>query len=171
VQQSFWHQVDGQARRFVPFGLTLILLLFAVTPKHLPGLAYLTPMYSLMAVYFWAIYRPDLLGYGACFAIGVLEDLLTGTPLGSSALVLLLCHWTVLHQYKFFHNKPFMMTWAAFGIVAAAASLLRWISVGLVATSGFTSFADVFGSYLMTMAVFPLVAWLLAKVQMKLLSQ
>jgi rod shape-determining protein MreD len=163
--------MDNTARRLVPFGVTLVLMLFAMTPTYIPGLSHITPMYALMAVYFWSIYRPDLLGYGSTFAIGVLEDLLSGTPLGSGALILLLCQRVVFHQQKFFNNKPFGIVWLAFALVAFGAGFLRWVCVGLVAPSGFTPIGQMATSYLMTVALYPLVGWVLAKAHMKLLSQ
>lgn len=171
MQPTVLQRMDGTARRFVPFGVTLILMLFAMTPTYVPGLSHITPMYALMSVYFWSIYRPDLLGYGATFGVGVLEDLLAGTPLGSGALILLLCQWIVLHQQKFFNNKPFGVIWLAFALVAAGASLLRWLCVGLVATSGFTPPSELLASYFMTVAIYPIVGWFLAKAHMKLLAQ
>ena len=171
MQATAIQRMDITARRLVPFGVTLILMLFAMTPTYVPGLSHVTPMYALMAVYFWSIYRPDLLGYGSTFAIGVLEDLLAGTPLGSSALILLLCQRVVFHQQKFFNNKPFGIIWLAFALVAAGAGLLRWLCVGLVAPSGFTPIGQMGTAYLMTLAVYPIVGWLLAKAHMKLLSQ
>ncbi|MBY0508717.1 MAG: rod shape-determining protein MreD [Rhodospirillaceae bacterium] len=171
MQATILQRMDGAARRLVPFGVTLVLMLFAMTPTYVPGLSHITPLYALMAVYFWSIYRPDLLGYGSTFAIGVLEDLLAGTPLGSGALILLLCQWIVLHQQKFFNNKPFGVMWLAFALVAAGASLLRWLCVGLVETSGFTPVTEMAASYLMTVAIYPIVGWFLAKAHMKLLAQ
>jgi len=101
----------------------------------------------------------------------VLEDLLSGTPLGSGALILLLCQRVVFHQQKFFNNKPFGIIWLAFALVAAGACLLRWLCVGLVAPSGFTPIGQMTTAYLMTVAIYPIVGWLLAKAHMKLLSQ
>jgi rod shape-determining protein MreD len=171
MQAMFPQRMDGTARRFVPFGVTMILMLFAMTPTYIPGLSHVTPMYALMAVYFWAIYRPDLLGYGATFSIGILEDLLAGTPLGSGALVLLLAQRVVFHQQKFFNNKPFGIIWLAFALVAAGAALLRWICVGLVATSGFTPVSQMLTAYLMSVAMYPIIGWFLAKAHVKLLAQ
>ena len=171
MQATVLQRMDTTARRLVPFGVTLILMLFAMTPTYIPGLSHITPMYALMAVYFWSIYRPDLLGYGSTFAIGVLEDLLSGTPLGSGALILLLCQRVVFSQQKFFNNKPFGIIWLAFALVALGASLLRWFCVGLVASSGFTPIGEMLTAYLMTVAVYPIVGWCLAKAHMKLLSQ
>ena len=67
MQATLLQRMDSTARRLVPFGVTLVLMLFALTPTYMPGLSHITPMYALMAVYFWTIYRPDLLGYGATF--------------------------------------------------------------------------------------------------------
>ena len=171
MQATILQRMDLAARRFVPFGVTLILMLFAMTPTHIPGLSQVTPMFALMAVYFWSIYRPDLLGFGATFGIGVVEDLLSGTPLGSGALILLLCQRVVFHQHKFFNNKPFGLIWLAFALIAAGAFLLRWVCVGLVAPSGFTPPGQMLTSYLMTVAIYPLAGWLLAKAHIKLLAQ
>ena len=171
MQRSVIQQVDHAARRLVPFGMTLMLMLFAMTPTYVPGLSHITPMYAFMSVYFWSIYRPDLLGYGTVFAIGLLEDLLNGTPLGSSALILLLSQRVVVGQQKFFNNQPFAITWAAFGLLAIAASLLRWVAVGLASPSGFTPFTAMVTATFMTIALYPIVAWVLAKAQMKLLAQ
>ena len=170
MNPTLWQRIDVLARRFVPIGLTLVLIVFAQTPTHLPGLAHATPMYDLAAVYFWSIYRPDLMGYGAGFGLGLLEDLLTGTPLGAGTLVLLACQYVVFHQQKFFNAKPFGVMWAAFAVLAVGAGLLKWIVVGLVA-GGFTRFGDMLTSVLITVAIYPIIAWLLAKAQMKLLVQ
>jgi rod shape-determining protein MreD len=163
--------MDSAARRAVPFALTLFLMLFALTPTYVPGLSDVAPMLTLMCVYFWSIYRPDLLGYGAAFGIGVLEDFLVGTPLGSGALVLLLCQRIVVHQHKFLNSRPFVVTWAAFAVVAMGAALVRWLCVGLVATGGFAPIGGLLAVYLMSVSTYPLVVWLLAKAQMKFLAE
>lgn len=170
-QRTFIQKLDSRARNILPFGLTMIVLLFGLTPTYLPGLAQVTPLYTLVAVYFWAVYRPDLLGYGFGFALGILEDLLTGAPLGVGALVLLLTQWVVFNQHKFFHAKPFAITWFAFVIVAFGAALLKWVCIGLITDGGFTPFGDLFVAYLITVAMYPVIAWLFSKAQTGLLAE
>lgn len=170
MQSTLLQSVDMSARKALPAALTLLLLLLALTPTHLPGLSPVMPMFALMAVYFWSIYRPELLGYGAVFGFGLLEDLLTATPIGSTALVFLLTQWIVLRQQKFFNAKPFAVTWFAFVFVAAGAALIRWTAVGIVSASGFTPAGPILVSCLITVALYPPVAWLLAKTQVKLLG-
>jgi rod shape-determining protein MreD len=171
MQLTILQRVDLGARRMMPFGITLILMLFAMTPTYITGLSHITPMYAFMSVYFWSIYRPDLLGYGTVFSIGLLEDLLAGTPLGSSALILLVCQRVVFSQQKFFNSRPFALIWAAFALLAGGASFIRWVCVGLAGATGFTPFGTMVAAYLMTIALYPVVAWLMAKAQMKLLAQ
>lgn len=171
MQPTLLQSIDLSARKALPAALTLLLLLFTLTPTNVPGLSPVMPMFALMSVYFWSIYRPELLGYGAVFGFGLLEDLLTATPIGSTALVFLLTQWIVLRQQKFFNAKPFVVTWFAFVFVAAGAALIRWLAVGLVFDDGFTPLGPIFGSYLMTIALYPLIGWLLAKTQVKLMGQ
>ncbi|MBM3514997.1 MAG: rod shape-determining protein MreD, partial [Alphaproteobacteria bacterium] len=118
MHQSLWQKFDQAARQWVPFSLAMFLMLFGLTPTYLPGYAPVAPMLSLIAIYFWSVYRPKAMGYGSAFAVGLLEDLLIGTPLGSTSLMLMLCRWIVFHQQKFFNGRPFHVVWAAFALVA-----------------------------------------------------
>jgi rod shape-determining protein MreD len=170
-QTTVWQKFDFIARRGVPLAMTLFLLLFSMIPMHLPGVPSLAPMYTLMAVYFWSIYRPEGFGYGAAFAVGVLEDLLVGTPLGSSALALLICQWVVFNQQKFFNNRPFLEVWLAFAVVAIGTGLVRWFCAGLIGAGGFTPLGDTAGSIVLTIVAYPVFGWLLARAQLKLMSQ
>ena len=72
----------------------------------------------LMAVYHWAIFRPRLLPAYAVFLAGLLQDILSGAPLGVNALVFLVAYGVVLSQKKFFTGKSFLILWLGFALVA-----------------------------------------------------
>ncbi|MBT6442047.1 MAG: rod shape-determining protein MreD [Alphaproteobacteria bacterium] len=120
-------RTDFTARSLLPFATVLLLVVASVVPWHLPGLAPVTPAFSLMAVYYWAIYRPDKLPYAATFAAGLLQDFLSGGPLGMTALVLLCVHGVVGSQRTFFHGKPFRVVWWGFSLVAPGAAAMSWV--------------------------------------------
>ena len=170
-QTTTWQKFDLVARRCVPLTTTVFLLLFSLVPLHMPGVASLAPMYTLMAVYFWSVYRPDGFGYGAAFGIGVLEDLLVGTPLGSTALALLLCQWVVFNQQKFFNNRPFLEVWLGFVVVAVVTGCVRWFCAGMMGPGDFPPFSDTAGSIVLTAVIYPMIGWLLARAQLRLMLQ
>ena len=70
----------GYPGRLVPFLTTLLFAFFSVVPFNLPGFAVVMPAFTLMAVFHWTVYRPDLLPLSAVFVSGLLLDLLNGTP-------------------------------------------------------------------------------------------
>ena len=76
-------------RGLVPVAITVLLVIVSALPWRLPAFAEVTPAFVVMAIFYWTIYRPDRLPYAATFCVGLLQDLLTGTPLGMTALILL----------------------------------------------------------------------------------
>lgn len=127
MRAGWLERTDFAARSLLPFVTVILLVVASVVPWHLPGLAPVTPAFSLMAVYYWAIYRPDKLPYAATFAAGLLQDFLSGGPLGMTALVLLLIHGVVASQRTFFHGKPFHVVWWGFSLVAPGAAVVGWV--------------------------------------------
>jgi rod shape-determining protein MreD len=161
--------MDTWVRHLVPFGVTLVLLLLTAVPTRLPGYAGIAPMLPLMGVYYWAIYRPDLLPAWVAFIVGLLYDVISGTPLGVNALVMLLVQGTSAAQRKFFLGKSFAVAWWAFGLLAAGAVGLAWLLVAFL-TSRAIDPAPVIFEYLLTLSAFPMLTWLLARTHMAFLK-
>ncbi|MBF0391925.1 MAG: rod shape-determining protein MreD [Alphaproteobacteria bacterium] len=170
MKPSLVNRMDIWARHLVPFGLTLCLLLVNVTPTRIPGFAGVAPMLPMMAVFYWAIFRPDLLPAWVAFVIGLLFDVVSGTPLGVNALVLLLVQGVTSAQRRFFLGNTFVVAWWGFGMIAAGASTLAWMLVSLL-IDGRIAFRAVLFEYLLTVSLYPVVAWVLARTQVMLLRQ
>lgn len=169
MKTSVWVRMDTWVRHLVPFGVTVLLLLFTAIPTHVPALSGITPMLPLMGVYYWAIYRPDLLPAWLAFVVGLLYDIVAGTPLGVNALVLLLVQGTAASQRKFFLGKSFAVAWWAFGLLTAGAIGLAWVLISFIKGRPLDVSPVVF-EYLVTLALFPLLTWTLAKTQMAFLK-
>lgn len=75
----------------------------------------------------------------------------------------------VVGQYKFFNGKPFVVTWWAFAIVGLAATGIRWLAVS-VFYGDIVDLQTVGVEYLLTVALYPVVGWLLARAQMSLIK-
>jgi len=170
MKLTFWQRLDLIVRSVTPFFLTLVLVVLGQVPLHIPGFAEVAPLLPLMAVYHWAIYRPDLLPAIAVFFAGLLQDALSGMPFGVNAAVFVVVHMVVMSQQVFFTGKSFLIIWLGFSMVAAGATILMWLLTAMF-FSAFTTLDTAFVQYLVTVGVFPLLAWLQVRWQQSVLSQ
>jgi rod shape-determining protein MreD len=76
--------MSGFISSAIPFVLGVIGILIANFPVSLMNGNVPPPLFVLMPIYFWALVRPDLMRPSAVFALGVLQDLLSGggSPMG-----------------------------------------------------------------------------------------
>jgi rod shape-determining protein MreD len=157
-EPDLWQRIETGLRSALPFALTLLLTVLSTVPLGPPRLGPVMPALPVVAVFYWAVYRPDLMPYSATFAIGVVYDSLTGAPMGLSSLVLLTLQGLAGTQRKFFHGKTLAVAWAGFALLAAAAALLAWLLAALYHLYAVPVRALLFQTAL-TVAVYPLVAW------------
>ncbi len=125
MNTSIWQRLDQVGRSLAPAAVTTMLVLLSMVPLQLPGWDKLVPSMALMSVYYWSIHRPDLLPPSAAFTIGLLQDMLAGTPPGLTALVLVTCHLVVETQRAFFLANGFLILWLGFAFIAVGAVLLQ----------------------------------------------
>ena len=170
MKPIFWQRLDTLSRKMTPFGLTVALVLLSVLPLHVPGFARVMPLLPLMAVYHWAVNRPLLMPAYVVFAIGLLQDTLTGAPLGINALVFLVVYGGIVGQRRFLVGKSFAVIWLGFAIVAIGASLMNWFLVSLFHTTLVEADSLLF-QYLLSLGVFPLLTWVFTRWQRAFLGQ
>lgn len=161
---ALWLRFDRFGRNLVPLTATLCLVLLGAVPLPIPGYAVVVPLFSLCAVYFWAINRPQALPPVVVFALGLIEDVLAGTSLGLHAVMLLLAYGMVISQRRFFIGKSFGVIWWGFMLVALIAIVTAWllasIASGTVIRPGSAGF-----QFLLTLALYPVTALVLTGTQ------
>jgi rod shape-determining protein MreD len=74
--------MTGALSNAIPFILGVIGILIANFPVSLMGGRVPPPLFVLMPLYFWTLVRPDLMRPLAVFALGLLQDLVSGSPMG-----------------------------------------------------------------------------------------
>ena len=89
MNTGLWQKFDHLVRSSAPFVLSLVLVVLSVIPTHIPFYMEVAPILPLVSIYHWAIYRPNLLPVFAVFILGLLQDILVGTPIGLYTLVFL----------------------------------------------------------------------------------
>ncbi len=155
---------EWSAARFVPTATLLMLALLSVLPLRFPDYAAVAPLLALAGIYYWTIYRPNLLPPAAVFLCGLVLDLLSGAPLGVAALVFLLTRIVVLPQRRFFVDRLFPFVWGGFTLLAVAAIAFLWL-LGSVLTGVMLDMRAAALQWVLTVACFPAVAYLLMRVQ------
>jgi len=164
ITPTLGQRVDVAARRLTPFALTLVLVLIAAVPWRVPFLSSVAPAVALACVYYWAVFRPDLLPPVAVFAVGIVGDSIGGGPFGLGACVLLLVYGIVRSQRRFLIGKSFLVLWWAFLLITPAAVAAQWAATSLLARAMVDPLPGAF-QVLLTVAAFPLLTWLLVRAQ------
>lgn len=121
----------GFLAALVPFlcgvlGAIIANLPVSVTAGFLPP-----PLLALMPVYFWCLVRPDLMPPSAAFGLGLVQDILSGTPPGIWALSFVATYYVIDNQRDLLAG---LRGWGAvLGFAAAAfvAQTSAWIEVSL----------------------------------------
>jgi rod shape-determining protein MreD len=153
----------------LPIATTMLAALLSIEPLHLDGYAALTPAFTLMATYYWTIYRPDLLSAPLLFLIGTIQDLLSGGLPGETAVTLLLARAILLPQRHYFVDRPFPFIWAGFTLLTGGAVLFSWALHSLLAAE----LLDLRGPVLravLTISAFPIASFLLGRSQRALIG-
>lgn len=158
------HTLDGWLRRTLPVATTLVATLLNLVVIPGAGNGVIAPSLTLVCVVCWSAWRPELLPYVAVFAIGLFEDLLRGAPIGLTALILLISAAIIRSQARALNGRPFGILWAVFAVVAMGAGALQWLVLLLLMGGGVAPWPAVF-QFLVTLAVFPPVAWLLSRLR------
>ena len=166
---GLWQRLDRFGRNLVPLGVTLLLVILGAVPVPVAGYAAVVPLFALCAVFFWAVYRPDLMPPWLVFVIGLTQDALAGTPFGLNAIMLLIVYGMVASQRRFFLNKPFTLVWWGFMLIALIAIVVAWLlaslAFGVIIRPGPATF-----QFLITLALYPVIAVMLSGAQ-RLLPQ
>jgi rod shape-determining protein MreD len=109
------------------FGVFLLALPVRIAEGHIP-----TPLLPLVIVFFWSIYGPNYLPAASVFAIGLLQDFLSGGPLGLWPGVYLFTQYMVLSQRSYFLGREQKVVWFGFAFAAASAALIIWLVMSLM---------------------------------------
>jgi rod shape-determining protein MreD len=156
-------RLDRVARRCLPVAFTLLLVLASVLPLRLPEATPAKAVLPLLAVYYWAVYRPDLLPAAAVFLIGLLHDILAGLPIGLSTAVLLAVYGVVVRQRRFLIGRSFAVVWWGLTIAGLGGLALQW-ALGSALVGAVVDPVPIALQYALLVALYPPLGWGFARV-------
>ena len=163
MRPTLANRLDTWSRGLIPSLSLIALVLLSVIPSGLPGFATTNPSYALIGIFYWTTFRSDLFPASMVFLIGLLQDILVGTPIGLSAVVLLAVYGVTLSQRRVMIGRPFYLLWLGFIAIAAGAIALAWLLASILATQPIP-LIGIAMQLLITIAAFPFLVWLLVRI-------
>ena len=120
------------ATALVPFICGVLGVVIANIPVSFVGGLVPPPLLGLIPIYFWCLVRPDLMTPAAAFAIGVLEDIMSGSPPGIWTLGFVVAYAVVARQRDSFAGLAGIAAVLGFAAAALAACTTATIAVALL---------------------------------------
>jgi rod shape-determining protein MreD len=115
----------------VPVICGLIGVILSNLPISFSGGAIPPPLLGFMAVYFWSLFRPDLMPPAGAFIIGLAQDLLSGAPPGFWTASFIVSYALLDRQRESFAGLAGTGAILGFAfatlVAAATAYLIAWI--------------------------------------------
>jgi rod shape-determining protein MreD len=105
-------------------------LLYAA-PVNFAGVDVPMPWLPLLPVFFWGLLRPNLPRVGAAFAVGLLQDLVSGGPLGVWALAYLVAFAVVAPQRDALAGQSPGAVWIGFALFVVLAGIVAYAAAAL----------------------------------------
>lgn len=118
------------------------------------------PFLTLIGVYYWSVFKPEFLPIWVVFILGVLQDILMGSPLGLMPLLLIVVQQFIFFQGRQFLERDFIFNWFVFVMLVIGFGIMSW-GISSLYFRTLLDYWDVLGQILMTIAFYPVITWLL----------
>ncbi len=141
----------------IPFFVSFFLLMIGLFPVRLAFLTQLHVSLVFISLFYWIIFRPDLLPPIVVFLLGVCADLFYQTPLGLYTFSFLLFYLIIINQRRFLTNRSFSFLWGAFSVFVIPLFSAEWLLASLLFLH-FLSFWSMIGQTFFIIGLFPLIA-------------
>jgi len=121
--------VGGFFAAIIPFACGVLGVIFANLPVSFTSGLLPPALLALMPLYFWCLVRPDLMPPWAAFALGLLQDLLSGMPPGVWAGSFIAVYAVVDRQRDSFAGLSGLGAILGFGVAALIANICAYLLV------------------------------------------
>ncbi len=156
-------------RQVLLLTIAALLIMLSELPIQAPAYGQIAANVGLAIVFYWSAYRPELIPPVTALVLGLWQDVLAGTLIGSNALVFLVVRQIIVSQVLFFRSRTFTVVWCCFAPVALASAVFDWLSMTVMTFSVISPYPALFHAAL-TAGMFPFVAWFLNRIEQPVLS-
>lgn len=133
--------------------VAILLVIFNVSDIRIAGLSDLTPLFDLMAVFYFAVFK-NIFAVWFIFLLGIWNDSLNGNPLGTTAIcyIVLIKFFSLLNQ-KLMIRENFKQIWRQFVAFCFCFLLMKWLILS-VFNGEFYSATTMFVQFVLSSALY-----------------
>ena len=111
---NFLSFVEDTARDQIPLITMIVLMLMSVSPIYLPHYGGIAINLSLIGLFYWSVYKPELTHPFAAFLVGLFYDFLAGAPTGMFALIFVVSRGLLGIYSRRLVTTNFLILWLGF---------------------------------------------------------
>lgn len=163
---NFLSFVEDTARDQVPLMTIIVLVLMSVSPFYLPHYAGIAINLSLIGLFYWSVYKPELIHPFTAFLVGLFYDFLAGAPTGMFALIFVVSRGLLGIYSRRLVTTNFLILWSGFLLFVFGTSFAGWLASSLWYGALSDPVSIIFNSIL-TVALFPFGVVLLILISRK----
>lgn len=141
----------------IPFFTILFLIILMVLPYNIPLISDIMPFLTLIGVYYWSVFKPEMLPVAAVFVLGIIQDILLGSPLGLMPLLLIIVQQFIFIQGRQFLERDFVFNWFVFVMLVIGYGFLFWAITSLYFRT-ILDYWNILGQILLTIAFYPIIS-------------
>ena len=138
----------------IPSAIALLFSLCGFLNTGLLPRPEMVPMTTLIFLFYWACYWPRMIHPAFLFALGLLEDVLSGSVIGLHAFLYILIYIVIISQRRLILKEPFPVVWGIFGFTAFCYTLLTLLAFRIFEGHYFVGWQP-FSQWLMTIVLYP----------------
>lgn len=140
------------APSIIAFFSVLLLILLTYSVFHLPNFMWIMPWLGTIGIFFWAVFGHKYFGYTQVVTLGLIEDIVTGSPLGFHALAFVILYRIASQQRKYLNGKPFSVIWFGYSFSMVMVYGISFL-VSIILGNGVSSIAPF--NWLISCLIFP----------------
>lgn len=164
MNEDFNENVVPLFQKSLPLISSIVVLLLAYLPINMALFNNMRPDLGLVCIYFWVLHRPDLFNLASIVVLGLVDMVISSALPGASLLAYLTMYLLLYNTQKFFNAKPFVVIWYGFMALSLITMLIKWLVVSIY-YADFLPLSVLIFTYLIGVAVYPLISIILAFVQ------
>lgn len=116
-------------------------------------------MFDIMVIFYWCLFKPQIMESWFLFLMGLLQDSLLGLPLGFHSLLYIVFGCYIIPLLASYITGSFLIIWSGFALFSSIIIICNWIIFSLFYSSLFNINTSLL-QLSVTIALYPMIHYI-----------